>query len=191
MLDFTPVRNKEMTLAERCAGLAMEDLHRLTDEMIDHQLGLIAGCTDADVVFEPADPAAKDEAAATAEEVNMPWTLGHVIVHVTASSEEAAFLAAEMARGVDYTPRRSRAEVHWTTIETSAQCRARLEESRRMRHASLELWPQPPHLDNTYVSAYSGATIDPIMRFVMGLSHDDAHLAQIGDILRQARTAHG
>jgi len=116
----------------------------------------------------------------------MPWTLGHVIVHSTASAEEAAFLAAEMARGVHYEPRRSRAEVHWTTVKTIAACRARLEESRRMRLASLDMWPDLPHMDNTYVSPQTGAVITPIMRFVTGLSHDDAHLGQIADIIRQA-----
>ncbi|HUF40129.1 MAG TPA: DinB family protein [Anaerolineales bacterium] len=191
MLDFTPVRNKEISYADLCRNLSVDDLRDLTDSMIDRQLDLIAGCTDADVVFEPADPAAKDDAAATEGEVHMPWTLGHVMVHVTASSEEAAFLAAEMARGVDYEPRRSRSEVHWTTVTTIDQCRDRLEESRRMRHASLDLWPSEPYLDNTYVSPHSGIEIDPVMRFVFGLSHDDAHLAQLEDIIEQAQAARG
>ncbi|HNB51767.1 MAG TPA: hypothetical protein PK530_07480, partial [Anaerolineales bacterium] len=104
-----------------------------------------------------------------------------------ASSEESAFLAAELARGVEYQQRRSRSEVHWTTISTLEQCRARLEESRRMRLASLDLWPDQPYLDNTYLSSYSGQVINPITRFVLGLSHDDAHLAQIAEVVRQAR----
>jgi hypothetical protein len=191
MLDFTPVRSKEMTIGELCQNLTVDDLRRLTNSMIDHQLVLIENATDADVLFEPEDPKAKDDAAATEAEVNMPWTLGHVIVHVTASSEEAAFLAAEMARGVEYEPRRSRAEVHWTTVKTIAECRARLEESRRMRLASLDVWPDDPHMDNTYVSPHSGIEIDPVMRFVFGLSHDDGHKAQIEDIIEQAQAARG
>lgn len=190
MLDFYRTRSKEITFTKLCEGLAVPDLRVLTNEMIDHQLELISGCTDADVVFVPEDPAARDDAAATAEEVNLPWTLGHVIVHVTASSEEAAFLAAEMARGVDYAPRRSRSEVHWTTVHTITQCRQRLEESRRMRLASLDLWPDKPYLDNTYTSAHSGMIVNPVVRFVFGLSHDDAHLGQIADIIAQARDAH-
>ena len=186
MLDFSPLRRKEITLAQLCESLSPADLRNLTEEMIDRQLEMIAGCTDADVIFEPLDPLAKDNAAATPDEVDMPWTLGHVIVHTTASAEEAAFLAAEMARGVHYEPRRSRAEVHWTTVRTIAACRARLEESRRMRLASLDMWPAPPHLDNTYVSPQTGAVVTPIMRFVTGLSHDDSHLGQIADIVGQA-----
>ena len=189
MLDFTPVRSKQVTYADLCQNLTVDDLRALTNNMIDHQLALIADATDSHVVFEPEDPKAKDDAAATDAEVNMPWTLGHVIVHVTASSEEAAFLAAEMARGVVYEPRRSRSEVHWTTIHTIGQCRARLEESRRMRLASLDLWPDEPYLDNTYVSPNSGLEINPVMRFVFGLSHDDNHLGQIQDILAQAEAA--
>lgn len=191
MLDFTRVRSKEMTITDLCRDLTPADLRRLTNEMIDHELALISGCTDADVVFEPEDPEAQDDAAGTSAEVNMPWTLGHVIVHVTASSEEAAFLAAEMARGVEFSPRRSRSEVHWTTVHTIAECRTRLEESRRMRLASLDMWPAEPYLENTYTSTHSGLVIDPIMRFVFGLSHDDAHLGQIRDIVSQARSARG
>ena len=119
----------------------------------------------------------------------MPWTLGHVIVHVTASSEEAAFLAAEMARGVTFEPRRSRSEVHWTKIKTVAQCRARLEESRRMRLASLDMWPDEPYLDNTFTSPNGGVEIHPVMRFIFGLFHDHAHLGQIQDIVKQAKAA--
>lgn len=119
----------------------------------------------------------------------MPWTLGHVIVHVTASSEEAAFLAAELARGVEIEPRRSRSEVYWTTVKTLDQCRLRLEESRRMRLASLDMWPDSPHLDNTITSSSTGMVINPIMRFVFGLRHDDSHLGQLVDIVAQAKAA--
>ncbi len=158
MLDFTPVRNEEMTYAELVEGLTVKDLHALTNEMIDKQLELIADCNNSDVVFEPQDPAADDPYAVEPDEKDMPWTLGHLIVHVTASSEEAAFLAAELARGVPYEQRRSRYEVHWTTIKTIEQCRHRLEESRRMRLASLEMWPDEPHLENTFTSEYTGYT---------------------------------
>lgn len=185
MLDFTRVRSKEITLAELTTGLRPDDLRRLTNEMIDAQLALIADCTDADVVFLPEDPQAHDSAAATEGEINMPWTLGHVIVHTTASGEEYAFIAAELARGVTYHGR-SRSESHWETIKTIAQCRARLEESRRMRLASLGLWPDNPHLDNEYRPSETAPAYNAVRRFVSGLSHDDSHLAHIQEIVRQA-----
>ncbi|MBL6981167.1 MAG: DinB family protein [Anaerolineales bacterium] len=187
MLDFTPVHKEEISYAELVEGLTADDLRALTNEMIDRQLELIADCSDADVIFEPQDPEADDPFAIDPEEKEMPWTLGHLIVHVTASSEEAAFLAAELARGVPYEQRRSRFEVHWTTIKSIGQCRHRLEESRRMRLTSLEIWPDEPHLENTFTSEYTGYTYDAIARFVFGLGHDDAHLAQIADVVQQAK----
>jgi hypothetical protein len=177
-------------MAQLVAGLTPDDLRRLTHEMIDTIHSLIAEATDADVTFEPSDPGAHDSAAATEAELNMPWTLGHLIVHVTASSEEAAAIAAELARGVPHRGGRSRSEVYWETVKTIAQCRHRLEESRRMRLASLDMWPDPPNLSNTYLPPNEGAApVNAVIRFVNGLSHDDSHLAQIADVAAQARAA--
>lgn len=190
MLDFTPVRVGDLStlqFVER-EHLSADDLRTLTNEMIDRELELIADCTDADVTFVPSDPEANDTFAESADVVNLAWTLGHVIVHTTASSEEAAFLAAEVARGVRWRGGRSRYEVPWESVTTIAQCRERLEESRRMRLASLDMWSQPPHVENTY-EPRAGITHNCISRFVAGLSHDDAHLGQIENIVAQARAA--
>lgn len=188
MLDFAPIRSKEKTMHELYGHLTLTQLRDLTNEMIDTQLYLIAECVDQDITFVYNDPKAYDGAASNSDEVNMPWTLGHVIVHVTATAEEAAFLAAELARGVQREGR-SRFEVYWETVTTVAQCRQRLEESRRMRLASLDLWPDEPHLDNTIELRYLKGPINPISRFLGGLSHEEAHLEQIKEILRQARAA--
>ena len=105
MLSFEAVRNDEITFVELVAGLSRDDLRDLTNEMVDTMLGLITDCVDADVVFAPVDPDADDPFAATEEEVHLAWNLGHVIVHTTASAEESAALAAELARGVEnHTP---------------------------------------------------------------------------------------
>jgi hypothetical protein len=186
MLDFTSVRSKERTFRELVAGLGPADLRRLTDEMIDTMLGMVAESTDADVTFAPEDPRANDPVAATGAEVDLPWTLGHLVVHCTASSEESAALAAELARGIP-NHGRSRSEVPWTTITTVAQCRQRLEESRRMRHASLDMWPDSPDLDNAYVPWPGAEPANAVSRFVIGLWHDNDHLAQIADVVAQAR----
>jgi hypothetical protein len=186
MLDFSPVLSRQMGIDELVEDLTVSDLRRLSNEMIDRQLGLIAACTDEDVVFVPEDPDAHDPAALTPEEGDMAWTLGHVIVHTTASSEEAAYLAVELARGVEYRSGRSRYETQWDTVTTIEQCRARLEESRRMRLASLEMWPVPPHLSNTFKTR-SGKQYNAIVRFVFGLMHDDSHLHQIAEIVRQVK----
>ncbi len=187
MLDFTPVRQKTKTLAELTAELSVMDLRDLTNQMIDAMLSQLADCADADVTFEPSDPTAHDTMVASNAEVNLPWTLGHLIVHVTASSEESAFLAAEMARGV--APHgRSRYETPWETITTIAECRQRLEESRRMRLASLEMWPQLPHLEITTEYSWLAGPLDARARFAVGLYHDDSHLAQIDEVVQQAKS---
>jgi hypothetical protein len=188
MLDFTPVRQKEITIRELAASLTLADLAHLTNEMVDTILGLITQCEDADVTFVPDDPQANDTFAINPDEVNLSWTLGHVIVHTTASAEESAFLAAELARGVPFHGR-SRSEMHWAIVTTSAQCRQRLEESRRMRLASLSLWPDPPDLGNNYIPREGADPINALTRFVLGLSHEDSHLGQIANIVRQAKAA--
>jgi hypothetical protein len=189
MLDFTPVRNKELSMSRLVAGLTPDDLQRLTNEMVDTVLDLIQDCVDADVTFVPEDPEAYDPYAADEADVHLAWTLGHVIVHITASAEESAAIAAELARGVEFHGR-SRSEVPWQTIATIAQCHQRLEESRRMRLASLDMWPDRPDLDNTYES-FGGEPINAIARFVWGLKHDDDHLGQVAKIVRQAKGGWG
>jgi len=185
MLDFNALAERKTTIARLSQGLGPEELRAQTNEMIDTMLELIAEATDADVVFVPEDPEANDTFASDAEVVNLPWTLGHVIVHVTASAEEAAALAAEMARGVPDRGGRSRAEVPWESVTTIAQCRARLEESRRMRLASLEMWPDEPHMEN--MQDWHRMQLTPVSRFLVGLWHDSEHLGQLAEIMRQAR----
>lgn len=188
MLDFTPVRNRTHTLQELSAALSVADLRRLTDEMVDAILALIEDCADGDVIFQPIDPNANDTFAASEAEKHIAWTLGHLVVHTTASSEESAFLAAEMARGVP-NHGRSRYETPWTDVTTIRQCRSRLEESRRMRHAALDTWPDSPHLELFYEPYPGAGQINAQGRFVSGLSHDDSHLGQIAEVVRQSRQA--
>ncbi len=188
MLDFARIRNREIKVHELAAGLSVNDLRDLTNEMIDDMLGRIEGCVDADVVFVPEDPKARDPYAADDSEKEMAWTLGHVIVHVTASAEESAALAAEMARGVEFHGR-SRSEIPWRDVATLAQCRQRLEESRRMRLAGLDMWPDQPYLDVVYQPWPGSGPINANGRFVLGLLHDYDHLNQIDDVVAQAKAA--
>lgn len=188
MLNFEPLRENTKTVADLVAGLTVEDLRVLTDEMIDTIWGLIEHCRDEDVTFEPMDPEAYDPYAERPKDVDLAWNLGHVIVHITASAEESAFLAAEMARGVP-NHGRSRYEVPWEQINTLEVCRLRLEESRRMRLASLDLWPDEPHLENVYQAWKGGPKVNAVGRFVLGLKHDDDHLNQICAIVQQAEVA--
>ena len=189
MLDFNAVRSKRITIDELCRDLDIDDLRRLTNEMLDAMQTMIAAAQDEDVVIVPDDPEAEDTFAVDPDEALLAWTLGHVIVHVTASAEEAAHLAAELARGVPLREGRSRFEIPWRSVTTIAQCRQRLEESRRMRLASLAMWPDPPHLDVLFTSPRGNRSYNAVVRFVFGLMHDQAHLDQIAKIVRQAEQA--
>ena len=165
--------------------LTVTDLRKLTNEMIDTMLSIIADATDEDVVFVPQDPNA-DDPFGIPEEKNLVWTLGHVAVHTTASSEESAALALTLARGL-VPEGRSRYEVPWRTVQTIDQVRHRFEESRRMRLAMLDAWPDEPHLEVTYAPSPRFGSYNATSRFIMGLYHDDDHLGQLREIMRQVR----
>ena len=75
-------------------------------------------------------------------------------------------------------------------MTTITQLRERLEESRRIRLATLDAWPDQPHLDNAYEIAGDPLKVGPInavTRFMLGLQHDNSHHDQIREILKQSR----
>jgi hypothetical protein len=185
MIDFEPVRSKQITINELSTRVSPADLRSATLDMVARMQSILASCTDQDVTFQPSDPEAYDPHAVTPEEVDMAWTLGHIIVHATASAEEAAAIAAELARGVPYHGR-SRYETYWKQVTTIAQCRERLDESCRMRQASLDMWPRLPHLENLAEIIPGRPPVNALGRYLMGLMHDDSHLAQLAEIVRQA-----
>lgn len=188
-LDFRPVRAGELELIDLGRGLTPADLAAETQALMGQVRELLAEAQDPDVMFVPDDPAASDTFAADPSEEHLAWTAGHVLVHLTASGEEAAFLAAELARGVE--PHgRSRSEVPWTTMTTIGACRSRLGESERMILATLAVWPDPPHLDVVFVNS-RGSVRNAPARFLGGLLHADEHLEQVAEILRQARLSRG
>lgn len=193
MIDFAPMRAGEVTYLEYAAqqDIDAEDLRRLSDESVDFLLGLLDGLADADVVFDPEDPDADDPFAVEGEE-EIGWNFGHLIAHVTASSEEGAALSSLLARGVPASER-PRYETPWRDIETVAQVRQRLEESRRMRNAYLETWPDAPLLDvcravSERFTARFGEMNAPAA-FLFGLSHEVGHYDQIQEVKRQALAA--
>lgn len=188
MIELKRLGDKSLQPADIAEGQTKDDLRQLANDMIDAQLAMIADCADADVVFVPIDDAADDPHAVSEEEVDIAWTLGHVIVHCCASSEESTFLAAELARGVE-NHGRSRYEPHWSTIKTIRQCREALEESRRMRSATLDVWPRRPDLDIRYEVWPGGPMANAMELYVVGHMHEYSHFGQIGDIVGQAKAA--
>jgi len=187
MLDLTGVKNGSQSFADVAATLTKTDLYQLTDEMIDTMEAIVAEATDEDVVFVPVDPQAKDTFGKP-EDQDLAWTLGHVVVHATASSEESAALALTLARGLPVEGR-SRYETPWESVTTIAKVRQRFEESRRMRKSLLDAWPDEPHLEMTYSPWPQAGDLNAIARFILGLSHDTSHLDQLREIVRQARAA--
>jgi DinB superfamily len=187
VIDFGPLRRKEVSLQDLAAGLSHSDLGRLTREMCAAQLAAIEDALDQDVVMVPDDPEANDTFAAQAEDVGLSWTLGHVVVHTTASSEESAALGLTLARGLPVEGR-SRYEVPWEQARTVVFIRHRIEESLRMRLAMLAAWPDQPDLANFYAPYEGRPPMNALGRFLGGLAHDDSHLEQMRKIMDQART---
>lgn len=185
-IDYEALLKNPNDLNAASAHLSVADLKHLTEEMYATIHSLIAECVDADVTFQPVDPHANDTAAANAAEANIAWTLGHVLVHLTAGNEEAAALGAEQARGVPFHGR-SRYETPWETVTTIAACRQRLDESKRMCLGGLAMWPDEPHLDITTEVWPGGPIVDARGRYMVGLFHAYSHLNQIRDIVEQAR----
>ena len=189
VIDFEPMRRRERSLQDLAEGLTREDLAKLTQEMCARELALIADAEDEDVTFVPDDPEANDTFASQAEDVGLSWTLGHVVVHATASSEESAALALVLARGLPVEGR-SRYEVPWQEATTVEFLRHRVQESLRMRLSMLAAWPDQPNLDNFYAPYEGRPPMNAMGRFLGGLAHDDSHLEQIHKIMVQARQRH-
>lgn len=188
MAEIVAMRAAGTPLQEIVDKLSVQDLRDLTNASIDEMLESIRDCTDHDVTFVPVDPDAHDPAAADEADVNLAWTLGHVIVHATASGEEYGFTGTQLARGVPFFDR-PRYEVPWQEMQTIEQCRHRLEESRRMRLAMLDVWPDEPHLDVTYSPSPRVGEINAVAAFLRGLLHDADHQDQVREIVRQAKEA--
>lgn len=190
MRDFSPVNRYALSMDSvvREWDPTPVELARETNASIDRFLALLAAATDADALFVPDDPDADDVAAADPADRGLAWTVAHNVVHATASGEEYAAIAAELARGVEFHGR-PRFETPWQSIATVEQCRRRLEESRRMRLASLRMWPDRPDLERGYAPWRQSGWVNAQGIFAWGLAHDQSHHAQIARILRQAAAA--
>ena len=193
MIDFSPMRDGRLSYIEYAEqeSIAAADLKAYSNESIDFLMSLTAGLNDADIVFNPEDPEANDPYAVEGEE-NIGWSFGHLIAHVTASSEEGAAFSSLLARGIAASER-PRYETPWREITTVAQVRQRLEESRRMRNAYLETWPDAPFLNvhrvisERFVAKFGN--MNAPAAFLFGLSHEVGHYDQIKDVRQQAMTA--
>ncbi len=192
-IDFTPVSDNQVKLADFAKKITVDDLRELSNAQIDTILGIIADLDDADVTFDPIDPLADDPYAKEGEG-KIGWSIAHLVVHVTASSEESATFASILARGIPYPKEPSlRYETDWKSVTTKAQCVQRLEESRRIRLGYLATFPDAPFLDTAremsenFVNKFG--EYNAIVGFLMGLMHEEGHFAQFRDVHDQAIAA--
>ncbi|MCB9437419.1 MAG: DinB family protein [Anaerolineales bacterium] len=189
-IDFTPVKNKEISLLDFSARFSIDDLKAATHTSIDTLLEIIGDAADAELTFIPYDPHAHDPYA-TDEEQYKGWSLAHLVLHVCASCEEGAAFSSILARGIEIGGR-LRYEPDWQTYTTREQVLHRLEESRRMRLAYLDTWPDEPHLDTLRQfpeDAKWRPNLNAKAAFLSSLWHEIGHYEQFRDAANQAREA--
>jgi hypothetical protein len=193
MIDFSPVDKGELTLYELAQALRLTaaDLRAATHASLDTLLAIIGDAGDAQLTHIPYDPEANDPYAPP-EFQHVGWSLAHLVAHVTATSEEAAAIASILARGIPYTREpRLRYETEWQTITTRAQVVQRIAESRRIRAAYLDTFPDAPHLDvfrdTSERFAERHGKLNAIAQFLYGLKHELGHHDQFREAARQAR----
>jgi hypothetical protein len=190
LIDFSSVERGDIKMLEFSKQFSVADLKAATNASIDTILEIIQDMTDAQMTFLPFDPDADDPHAVEGEE-KIGWSLAHLVVHVTATAEEGAAFSSILARGIPY-PRepRLRYETNWHTVTTKAQTLQRLEESRRIRLAYLDTWPDSPQLD-VYRELSEKAVekhghLNATATFLNSLKHEWGHFAQFREVRRQA-----
>lgn len=190
-IDFSPVRRSEMKLIDLAAPYSIDDLRAASNSSVDLLLDMIKDLDDVDVMFDPEDPEANDPYAVKGEE-EIGWSVAHLIAHVTASSEEGAAFSSLLARGIA-AKERPRYETPWRAVMSKTHCVQRLEESRRIRLAYLDTWPDEPFLDvyrdvSERFTEHFGPMNAPTA-FLFGLMHEVGHYDQIREVVRQALEA--
>jgi hypothetical protein len=191
LIDFSPIDNGEISYLEFAQRFTRDDLRAATNTSINTILDIIKDMTDAQIVFMPHDPDANDPYAVAGEE-HIGWSLAHLVVHTTASGEEGAAHSSIIARGIPFPSEpRLRYETHWKSVTTKAEAIARLEESRRMRLAFLDTWPDEPHLDvyrevsPRFLERFG--KMNATVAFLNGLKHELGHHDQYREVARQAK----
>lgn len=190
-IEFSTILSGDKKMIDIAQAVTLDDLRQMTNQSIDRMLELIADLDDHDITFDPVDPDAYDAHAVEGEE-KIGWSIAHIIAHVTASSEEGAAISSLLARGFP-TSERPRYETPWRDIQTQAQAVQRLEESRRMRLAYLDTWPDTPHLDiyrdiSPRFEEKFGKMNAPAA-FLFGYAHEVGHYDQLAEVKRQALAA--
>src|SRR5260221_2729128 len=145
LLTSQPVYNKEKPLGDLASQYSNADLHAALNSYVDFTIQIINSVSDEQAIYIPPDPDANDPYATTEAEHHVGWSLVHLVMHVTASAEEAAAFSSILARGIAIGGR-LRSERDWRQVTTCAEAVGRFEECRRMFLALLSHWPDQPDL---------------------------------------------
>lgn len=192
-IDFAPLLKREVLPIEYSKQYSIDDLRAASNESLDVLVSIISQATDDQITFIPHDPDANDPDAVAGEE-HIGWSLGHLVLHVTATTEEGFCRSSILARGIALPEQlRLRYEDSWHThCQTRVACLERLEESRRMRLAYLETWPDVHHLDVFLTLSPDSPfqlQINAMVSALFGLTHEIRHYDQFREALRQAKAA--
>ena len=180
LINFQSVFNKEITFSDLASQFDNAGLGNALSSYIDFTLQIVNSLTDEQAVHVPHDPTADDPYAASEEERHAGWSLAHLVMHVTASAEEAAAFSSILARGISIGGR-LRSERDWRQVSTCAEVVARLEECRRICLSYLATWPDQPDLDTVRIMPEDKSWMKPNapMSFLAGLMHWHAHVEQL------------
>jgi len=191
--DFKALKEQGIRLGEFAETVTLAQLREESEKSVEWLLNFMQDVTDADVVFDPVDDEAHDPYAVEGEE-NIGWTIGHLIAHVTASSEEGAAFCSLLGRGVPISEGgRLRYETDWKEMDTVAKCLQRIEESRRIRLGYLDALPEEINFELIRpISPGFEKRVGKLNAFgnmLLGLSHEHGHRAQMEVVKAQAKAA--
>ena len=192
-IDFRPVFDGEQQLIDYAAQFTVADLRQASEDSVAWLSGIVTGLEDAEISFAPQDPEADDPFAVEGER-DIGWGIGHLVAHVTASSEEWAAYSSLLARSVPYPAEpRLRFEPPWREIDTRARALQRLQESLRQRLGYLDAWPDEPDLElkrdlsPRFVARFG--EFNATTCFLFGLQHEVGHYGQFENVRVQIEAA--
>jgi hypothetical protein len=188
LIDFQPVFDKEKNLIDLANEYSQADLGAALNSYVDFTLQIINGVGDEQATYIPFDPDADDPHATTEADRHIGWSLVHLVMHVTATVEEAAAFSSILARGIAIGGR-LRSERDWREVTTCAEAVARLEECRRICLAYLATWPDRPDLTTARIMPENLSWMKPNapISLLAGLMHWHKHIEQFRQVAEQAR----
>jgi hypothetical protein len=187
LINFQLVYNRAITLSDLAERYSNADLCSALNNYVDYTRQMISGVSDEQAQHIPHDPNADDPYAASEAERHAGWSLIHIIMHVTASAEEAAAFSSILARGIPIGGR-LRHETDWREVLTCAEVIERLEECQRICLGYLATWPDVPDLTTTRIMPEGMTWMKPNAptQFLAGLLHWQAHIPQMRGLTEMA-----